>query len=82
VSELGVGSACLFFTLFAAFVAVIIALDFWLHKEFGENYTITFGVRYLVQHVPLLTHTLMFLFGMMVGGLMVHFFGAPGLWWE
>lgn len=71
----GLPAAFIFIAAFMGFCAAIIAFDFWLEKRYGDSKTITYGVRWLIRHVPLLTHLLVLLFGMLVGGLMVHFAG-------
>jgi hypothetical protein len=81
VSEQGVPAALLFFFLSGVFVVGIAALDFMLRKKYGDAGTITFGVRWLARHVPLLTHGLVFLLGMLLGGLFVHFFATPSFFW-
>jgi hypothetical protein len=79
MSELGMPGAFLFVACCFAFVAAMIALDFWLGRK-GSEYTITYGTRYLIRHCPLLTHLICFLLGLLLGGLFVHFAGAPYLW--
>ena len=76
----GVPAAIAFIGLFAAFTAAVLGFDVWLRTRYGDNGTISYGVRYLMRHVPLVTHLAMFLFGMLVGGLLMHFAGSPLFW--
>ena len=81
MSPAGVPAAFIFIGSVILFVCLMIALDFWLEQRNGDQGTITYGVRYLIAHVPLLMLSLAFLLGCLVGGLLMHFAGAPTLFW-
>lgn len=81
MSEQGVTAAGLFIVACFAFVLVTILADWVVERRQGDDATITYGMRWLSRHLPLLTHILVFLLGLLVGGLFVHFFGAPSLYW-
>lgn len=81
MSAQGIPAAIILILSSIAFVGLMVGLDAWFRKRRGDAGTMTFGIRYLIAHVPLLTLSLAFLLGCLVGGLLVHFAAVPSLFW-
>lgn len=81
MSEQGVGAAIVMALILLGAFALAILYDVLRYVRGGQDATETFGVRWLARHVPLATHAAAFLLGLILGGLFVHFFAAPGFYW-
>jgi hypothetical protein len=61
--------------LLTAFVLAIIGWDVWLYSRTGDgSETISWSVALLAASDPLVTHAFVLAVGLVVGGLLVHFF--------
>ena len=69
---LGVPAALLWLLATLLFVIVVIVVDYIIIARNGEDYSITYGWRWLYLHYPLITTMAIFAGGFLIGGLMVH----------
>jgi uncharacterized membrane protein YciS (DUF1049 family) len=64
-----------FAALLVLFVLAIIGWDMWLYSRTGDgSETISWSVALLAASDPLVTHAFVLAVGLVVGGLLVHFF--------
>jgi hypothetical protein len=73
--------------LLVAFILTVIAWDVWLYARTGDgSETISWSIALLAASDPLVTYAFVLAMGLVVGGLLVHFFGGrqlnPAEWAE
>jgi hypothetical protein len=65
----------IFFSLLLATFLAAIDLDIWVDDHWGSALTISWSMALLSAAHPFATHLFCLLFGLITGGLLVHFYG-------
>jgi hypothetical protein len=65
----------IFFSLLLATFLAAIDLDIWVNDHWGSALTISWSMALLSAAHPFATHLFCLLFGLITGGLLVHFYG-------